>query len=178
MGSSVVEVRDERRGWLGDLLGRLLEDGGGRSEEGERIGLVEEVGDNLEEVDFDDDDVSVDFVSGAAGSAGGLTLLSDVLDVELEDDILSLIFSASTVSFSNLLAKSPSAEIFTLDRGITGVRLPVDFFTGVSGADLLPAPGMGSMMTSLNVLAISSELLLQETMRALAALSVSGGGAS
>ena len=74
MGSSVVEVRDERRGWLGDLLGRLLEDGGGRSEEGERIGLVEEVGDNLEEVDFDDDDVSVDFVSGATGSAGGLTL--------------------------------------------------------------------------------------------------------
>lgn len=172
----MVEVRDERRGWLGDLLGRLLEDGGGRSEEGDKIGF-EEVGDSFEEVDFDDD-VSVDFVSGAVESAGGLTLLSDVLVAGLEDDILSLMFSASTVSFSNLLARSPSAEIFTLERGITGVRLPVDFFTGVSGADLLPAPGIGSIMTSLNVLAMSSELLLQETIRALAALSVSGGGAS
>ena len=34
-----------------------------------------------------------------------------------------------------------------------------------SGADRLPAPGIGSMMTSLNVLAISSLLLLEEAIR-------------
>lgn len=143
--------------------------------------LEDDDGDSLDEDDdgdsLDDDDASADSMSEADGPAGGLTLLSSGL-VILEDDILSLKFSASTVSFSSLLAKSPSAEILTLDRGITGVRLPVDFFTGVSGADLLPAPGMGSMMTSLNVFAMSSLLPLQETILALAALSVSGGGAS
>ena len=103
------------------------------------------------------------------------------------EDILILMFSASTANFSSLLARSPSAEILTSDIWErTEARLPgVSFFTGVwktkscgwrfssihvccrptSGADRLPAPGIGSMMTSLNVLAISSLLLLEEANR-------------
>jgi hypothetical protein len=149
VGSSVVDDLD---GLLGDLFRLLLEDeGGGKSDD---------------DVDcFDVDEGNVDVSEAGDDPEGGLTLLVVGLAVGVEDDILSLILSASTESFSSLLARSPSADILTLERGMTEARAPLSFLTGVSGADLLPAPGIGSMMTSLNVLAMSSLLLLDEAKR-------------
>jgi len=40
--------------------------------------------------------------------------------------------------------------------------LPLNFFIGVSGADLLPCPGRGSMMTSVKLRAKSSVELLDD----------------
>lgn len=76
-------------------------------------------------------------------------------------DIWVLIVLASPASLASLDARLPSAEMRTEPKGWTTWGLPEqveDFLTGVSGADRLPCPGTGSMMTSENVLAVISSL--------------------
>ena len=102
-------------------------------------------------------------------------------------DIFCLMQSASPASLASFEAKSPSAEMLR-DCGVrmeldTPLTRPFSFLNGVckndefcffiiltfsftSGADLLPCPGRGSIITSVKLLARSSVELPEDTARA------------